>query len=375
MSEEANASERSVVGYTMSDAPPVDLRREATPANLDPHGVDAPHADTSLSDEYDAATTRVGLVDRSDLGRLRVTGTDAIDLLNRLSTNKLNDLQVGHGAYTVVTTNKGRIIDLLFVLRLEDHLSVATSPEAHQVVADWIEFYTFVEDVSVEDKSGKSATLGLMGPSAVALLDRVSKADASAIAPYASVAASIEGIEVLIVRTDFTGSPAFDLVLQSEELTKLRQHLLDAGSDSGITPVSEDAFEVLRIVQGRPRYGNELTEEFNPLEANLIEYLHFNKECYIGQEVVARLNTYDKVQKHLVGLSWEGEYDPHLTSELATEGKSVGTLTSAAVSPRTRRRIGLGYVRNAQTEPGTKLVMGSGDTETEVRVEELPLTP
>jgi folate-binding protein YgfZ len=359
----------------MSDATPVDLRRQATPKKLESPNVEAPHADASLPDEYDAATTRVGLVDRSDLGRLRVTGTDAIDLLNRLSTNRLNDLPVGHGAYTVVTTNKGRIIDLLFVLRLEDHLSVTTSPDAHQVIADWIEFYTFVEDVAVEDQTGKSATLGLMGPSAAALLDRVSKTDASAMGPYASAVTSIEGVEVLIVRTDFAGSPAFDLVLQSEEVDGLWKHLLDEGSDSGIMPVGEDALEVLRVVQGRPRYGNELTEEFNPLEANLIEHVSFNKECYIGQEVVARLNTYDKVQKRLVGLSWEGEYDPALTSELATGGKSVGTLTSAATSPRTPRRIGLGYVRNGQAEPGTELVMGSGDVETVVRVEELPLTP
>ena len=359
----------------MSDTPPVDLQRQAAPSMPDAYTADIPNAYSSLADEYAAATEHVGLVDHSGMGRLRITGADALDLLNRLSTNKLNDLPVGHGAYTVVTTNKGRIIDLLFLLRLEDHLLVATSPGAHQVVADWIEFYTFVEDVAVEDQTGKSAMLGLTGPGAAGLLDHVSATEATAMAPYASVAATIGGIEVLIVRTDFAGSPGFDLILEAKGIERLWRHLLDEGSDAGIMPIGEDALEVLRIVQGRPGYGNELTEEFNPLEANLIEHVNFNKECYIGQEVVARLNTYDKVQKHLVGLSWEGEYDPPPESKLEAGGKRVGTLTSAATSPLTHRRIGLGYVRNAQAEPGTRLVMGSGDNETEVRVEELPFRP
>ena len=333
--------------------------------------VGIPAAYSTVAEEYEAATERVGLVDRSQMGRLRVIGNDAIDLLNRLSTNKLNDLEIGLGKYSVVPTNKGRIVDLLFVLRLEDHLFVLTSPEARQVVADWIEFYTFVEDVTVEDWSSESSMLGLTGPEASELLDEVAGPGTGDLLPYASTVANIDGVDGVVVRTDFLGAPGFDIVLPVDGSDRVWQHLLDQGSAARITPIGTETLEVLRIEQGLPAFGRELTEEFNPLEAGLIEHISFNKECYIGQEVIARLNTYDKVQKRLVGLSWEGD-DLAPKAKLSAGGKRVGTVTSSA-SPRHEGRIGLAYVRNAHTEPGTALAMTSSEGETEVRVEELRL--
>ena len=113
--------------------------------------------------EYDALTKAIGMVDRSHLGRLKVSGADAIDLLDRLSTNKLIDMVVGEIEGTVMTTNKGRIIDLLFVVRRDDHLLVITGPDTRQRVAEWIDFYTFVEDVVVEDVSEETAMLTVAG--------------------------------------------------------------------------------------------------------------------------------------------------------------------------------------------------------------------
>ena len=130
----------------------------------------------------------------------------------------------------------------------------------------------------------------------------------------------------------------------------------DALIGRGAVPVGARAMDLVRIENGTPDYGRELVEDYNPLEAGLMDFISFNKGCYIGQEVVARLNTYDKVQKHLVRLYWDGEDVPELPTILSHEGRSVGTLTSAAVALGGGRCIGLGYVRKAHVHENTRLL-------------------
>ncbi len=108
-----------------------------------------------------------------------------------------------------------------------------------------------------------------------------------------------------------------------------------------------------------PVAGKELTEDYNPLEAGLLDYVSFNKGCYVGQEVVTRLDTYDKVQKHLVGLAFQGASVPAEGATLFAGGKRTGTVTSLATSPASGRAIGLGYVRKAEAASGTQLNVGS----------------
>ena len=110
---------------------------------------------------------RPRLLDRSYIGRLKVTGADGMDLLDRLTTNKLDDLVVtGQGMPTVLTSNKGRILDVLYVLKRDDHLLVLCGPESRQKAVDWIDFYTFAEDVSIQDITEGTAMLAIMGPQA-----------------------------------------------------------------------------------------------------------------------------------------------------------------------------------------------------------------
>ncbi len=331
--------------------------------------------DHATADQYAAVTGAAGLVDRSRVGRLKVTGADALDLLNRLSTNRLDDLAVGRGLYTVLTSNKGRIIDLLFVARRDEHLLVLTGPDTRSRVAEWIDFYTFTEDVTVEDLSDADSMLAAVGPSAAEVLEEASGTGLTGLAPYESVQAAISGAEVLVVRTDFARIPGYDLVVAASEEMSIREELLRGGESLGLKPVGDEALEIVRIEQGVPVQGNELNEDANPLEASLLDHISFNKVCYIGQEVVARLNTYDKVQRKLVGVSWNRDATPVEHAPLRFGEAEVGHTTSHARSPRLGRHLALAYVRNAHAEPGTALSMDSTDGPLDVRVEVLPLTP
>lgn len=331
----------------MLESPVLEMQRQAGATLGESYGWNLPRVYSSPEKEYEAATSGAGLLDRSYIGRLKVSGEDAIDLLNRLSTNKLESLEVGQMMGTVLTSNKGRIIDVLFVLRLDGYLLALTGPETRQKVAEWIDFYTFVEDVSVHDATEETAMLSLMGPEAGDLLG----AEAQALSRYESTSISISGIDALAVRTDFAGLTGYDLVVDASQAGQLWQALADMGA----TPVGTQTLDAIRIEQGIPAYGTELSEDYNPLEANLLDFISFNKGCYIGQEVVARLNTYKKVQKHLVGLSWDSEAALSPGASLYLEGKKAGVITSAARLSGTGKGIGLGYVRKAQAKAGVRL--------------------
>ena len=322
----------------------------------------------SVEDEHHAVREGVGLVDRSAVGRLRITGEDAVDLLDRLSTNQMQGLALGRGLYTVLTNNKGRVVDLIFVLSLDGHLLVLTGPDERTKVAEWIDFYTFTEDVSVEDVTDETGQLALVGPKAAVLLEELCGLDV--LETYESASVAIAGVEVTVVRTDFLKQPVYEIVLPSDGLDAVREAAL--GSGLGIAPVGDTTLDLVRIEQGVPVQGRELTDEANPLEAGLIDHISFNKGCYIGQEVVARLNTYDKVQRSLVGVSWDLDAAPEVGADLFAEDKKVGVLTSTSKSNRLNRGIGLGLVRNAHSEPGVVLVAGSPEGPTTVVVEGLP---
>ncbi len=321
-----------------------------------------------IQQQYDALTQAVALIDRSDIGRLYLAGEDALDLLDRLSTNALQDLAVGHGTSTVLTSNKGRIVDVLFVLQEADSLFVLTGPGNQETVSSWIDFYTIIEDVTSRDLTGETAIFSLAGPDAPTTLGALLPAQTEVPNAHEAISAVIGKVQATIIRTDFIGAPAYDIVVADTDGPQLRNTLLETGAE----PAGVDVTEALRVERGIPAFGKELGESYNPLEAGLMPLISFTKGCYIGQEVVARLNTYDKVQKSLVGLRWDGDSAVASGTRLLLDGKQAGVMTTAAMSPRIAGVIGLGYVRKAHATPGSELLLESPDGPTPVRVTTLP---
>ncbi len=281
------------------------------------------------------------LVDLSSyLGRLRVNGSDAIDLLDRLSTNRLTDLTApGMGMRSVLTTNKGRVIDLLGIHMMGNGILVVTSGAALRKVADWIEFYTIMEDVENVDISGNTFHLRLIGIDAYKRFPEVNNITNSSFLEI-----EISGSSCTAIRTKVGGDLCLDIIGRKDDEGSVRQILLSDMDERSLLD-----YERYRISKGEPAFGSELTEDFNPLEAGLIDYIHFNKGCYIGQEVVARLNTYDKVQRKLVKLTWQGSL---CGRNLYSGDQSAGIVTSMA------NGFGLGFVKKIHAEPGTVLACG-----------------
>jgi folate-binding protein YgfZ len=316
---------------------------------------------TDVATEYLATTEAVAVHDSSHVGRLKATGADALDLLNRMSTNLVLGLEPGQGAPTILTTDRGRILDLIGVINLDDYILLLTSPGQQQPVVDWLDKYTIMEDLVVEDITSATEMLTVLGPASLSKLEEAG-IQAGQLDAYHARPANIAGSPGQVIYRPLGDLPSFDLIVPSDAATKAWQYLVD----SGITPVGTEAYEAVRVKHAVPVYGREMGEAYNPLEAGLIGSVDFHKGCYIGQEVIARLDTYQKLQKHLATLRFPWGATVSEGALLEHNGQQVGTVTSVARIPTTGELVGLGYIRTASAQVGTRLDLkapASGEAE------------
>ena len=306
---------------------------------------------------YRAATAGAAVYE-SDAGRLKLTGADARDLLNRLSTNLVDpNAPAGAVTATVLTSDRGRIVDLVYVAHCGDHQALLTGAGQQDNVTAFLDKYTIMEDIEVEDITGGTALLALTGPAAGAIVSAVAGGLADDGAQVIALPGNPEG-----EGEGADGPPHYRILAPAASGDAARQRLQAAGA----VAISAAAAETLRIARGRPQYGAEMGDAYNPLEAGLIGAIDFHKGCYIGQEVIARLDTYRKVQKYLVALRFDagaGVVADLVGARLLDgAGKAMGLVTSAAVLPPDEDGdggaaggggvIGLGYVRAAAAEVG-----------------------
>ncbi|HKN46518.1 MAG TPA: glycine cleavage T C-terminal barrel domain-containing protein [Candidatus Polarisedimenticolia bacterium] len=308
--------------------------------------------DSDLSLQYRAAHAHAILVDRSALGRLAFQGKDSLDLLHRLTTNSIKTLKAGEGVAAVFATPKGRILDLVTFYLTEERLLCLTGAGRVAAIRDWIERYTFREEVRVEDLSESHGTLGLFGASAASVVAGLFGEETARRPLHAPSVVEAGGARAILASTYPLAGGGFHLTAAARTLPAIRERILGV---PGVTGAGEECLEVLRIEAGRPAAGRELTEEYNPWEARLDDAISLSKGCYVGQEVVARLNTYRKVSKRLVRLAIPGDALPPSGAILARGGETTGLLTSSASVPGEGRVVALGYVRDEDAAVGGEI--------------------
>jgi len=308
-----------------------------------------------LSDQERAVRAGAGLVDRSERGKLALTGGEAKRFLQGQVTQDVEALQPGTGAYAAFLTNKGKMLGDLRVLDTGAELLLDTERVALQALFNLVRRYSLGFDVELHRRTLERGLLSLVGPRARALLG-----DAAAglgEQEHDNVAAELDGIPVLLVAT----WEGVDLLVDAARTAALAVAL----EARGAVPVDEQVAETLRVEAGRPRYGVDLDEATIPQEAGLNERaVSFTKGCYVGQETVARLFYKGKPNRHLRGLRLS---EPVATgTELTLGGRAVGTVGSVARSPE-HGPIALALVRR-EAEPGTTVSAGAATAE----VVELP---
>jgi folate-binding protein YgfZ len=308
--------------------------------------------DTTLLDaEYRALTEGCGLLEHSERGKLALTGPGAKEFLAGQVTNDTEALTPGSGCYAAFLTPKGKMRGDLRILDRGDELLLDTERSALQALFDMIRRFKIGYEVDLHKRTVERGLLSLIGPDA----PRIAGAEMLPAVEHANAVVEIAGVTAVVARTD-TG---VDLLCNAADT----EHLAKALRDRGATPVSEDAAEIVRVERGRPRYGIDLDETVIPQEADLNERaVSFTKGCYVGQETVARLFYKGKPNRRLRGLRLSGH--PELGAELRLGERTVGHLTSAAVSPA-NGPIGLALIRR-EAEPGAIVSVGARGTEAEV---------
>jgi folate-binding protein YgfZ len=297
-------------------------------------------ADT-ITAGYSALTNGAGIVDLSARGRIRVTGEDRARLLHAMTTNHVQQLQPGEGLYAFFLNAQGRIQADAYVLCFEDHFLLDTEPETREPLFQHLDRFIIADDVTLEDITGETMCLGLEGPKAGEI------AGAAALpAPHHRCShTDWEGATVAMIAS--TGPHGIRIYAPAAR----RDEIVPALEGAGALAASPEDAEAARIRHFHPRYGVDITESTLPQETQQMHALHFQKGCYLGQEIVERIRSRGHVNKQLMGFRLEGHAVPPAGSALFAGGKEVGEVTSATDSPDAGI-FGLAYVRVPYNKPG-----------------------
>ncbi len=307
----------------------------------------------SAADEYQAARSSAVLVDLSFRDALRITGEDRLSYFHGMCTQDIKGLPEWGAAYFTIVSVKGAMIGDGRAVRRPDDLILDLEPGTTDHVREFLEKYLISEDAELHAATGEVAVLGLVGPRT----DEILKAAFGDTLP--------EG--VVRLPSLLTRGPGTDLLLPASRLEELWNTLQEGGA----RPAGLEALEWVRVEDGVPRFGQDLLETTIPLEADLKHAIHYNKGCYVGQEVIARATYRGQMNKKLTGLVL-GESPVPERAELHKDGKKVGFITSVVRSPALGVYVALGYVHRDHLTPGTLLEV-AGEPPAQATVKELPL--
>ena len=324
----------------------------ATFASLAGWAVAAHFGDTPA--EYEAARAGVAIADASHYGRILARGKDTLDLLNRLSTNLVDPLPEGAGQSTVITTGKGRVLDWVTVLPQSEGVLLLTSPERRGEVAEWIDMFTFEEDTTLQDVTESTAMISVLGPTADSFLVQLLEMSTTDLPKLGCTTVSWQTGEAFVARTDPAGQPGFNIVVPAETA----EALWNAAIGLGATPIGRQATEALRIEAGVPRWGAEFTDDNNPLEAGLLGEISWTKGCYTGQEVVARLYNYHRIQRFMAAVEVPAEAGCPPGAVLMADGVAVGRVTSVSPIAHDNMQAALALIRAGHAAVGNTLHIG-----------------
>lgn len=313
---------------------------------------------------YQAALDSAAYYIHPDSGYLRLTGKDRVDFLQRQTTNDMGLLKEGWVLQNVLTTPFARILDVFQLISAPDAIGIITLAGNAQATATFLKRKIFFMDqVKVEDASAETAIIDIEGPKAQNVLARIGIEKELEVDQVNSISVGETRMR-MIAQKGLTSDIGYRLVLPLESLGLLLPILEDATASS----LDEDSYETLRIEAGQPKRGHELIEDYTPLEINLHAAISDNKGCYTGQEVIARQITYDKITKRLVQLQMDAAVE--LGANVLAEGKKIGVVTSAVVSPRLGP-LALTVLKRPNEKDGSQVTVEDGEGVTEGTVKSL----
>ena len=329
--------------------------------------------------EYEAARSRVALIDTNFRSAFALTGPDRVRYLNAVTSGNIRDLAPGQSALGLLLNAQGHMLAELLTLVLEDRLLVLSHAFLRQRTFELLDKFIIMDDATLTDETSRTGTLAIEGPKAPELLRDLTRIESAQLPAGAHVTGALEfggaaiPCRVLLRsgRHSLFGFPGAELILPRESLPAAWEALVKTVRARGGAPIGYRALGMLRLEAGIPWFGTDFGEHQIPQEAGVEStHISFTKGCYTGQEIVERVRSRGHVNRRLAGFLFSsGEVPKAGATVVATDGTEAGHVTSAAFSPLAGKAIGMGYLRREYLQAGTALQCGKIGAE----VIEIPL--
>jgi aminomethyltransferase len=323
---------------------------------IDFGGWELPVQFSSIKLEHEAVRTKAGLFDVSHMGEVLVSGEGALPYLQKLVTNDVSKLKDGHAQYTAMCYEDGGTVDDLLIYKLgENNYLLVVNASNIDKDLDWMNSHA-TADVTIEDKSSEYALLALQGPAAQGILQKLTDEPLEDIKFFRfKENVNVDGHEVLVSRTGYTGEDGFEIYGSPEAIVALWPAILKAGESEGAVPAGLGARDTLRFESGLPLYGQELSKDISPLETGLGFVVKLNKEeNFLGKEALASQKE-NGVPRKLVGLEMIDKGIPRTGYKVFIGDEEIGEVTTGTQSPTLKKNIGFALLKREHTEEGTEV--------------------
>lgn len=321
-----------------------------------------------LKGEYHAALGQAVLMERSHEGRLESRGRDRLNLVQRISTNDVLKMPLSTGRATIFTKPTGRILERVMIYNQDERALITTEPGRGESVRQYLQRQVFFnDDFQINDLAAQTRLFTLHGPAANRIVETLVGGSAQHTSDdqpeMRCLTASIAGVDVTAAERKSLSGGHWALMVAQEAAETVWESLLETGKEWGLRASGSLTYNVLRIRAGQPGVGRELSPDYIPLEAGLWDEVSFDKGCYTGQEIIARMESRSRLAKTMVKFQLSAMIEA--PASLFHEGKQVGALTSSVTTPDDEF-LGLGFVKVLLAIPGQKLAVGESDVSAEI---------
>lgn len=340
-------------------------------------GYNMPISYSGINDEHAAVRKNAGVFDVSHMGEFILKGENALDLIQRVTSNDASKLKPGQAQYSCLPNEKGGIVDDLLVYCIEENKVYMLVVNAANIAKDWNWINQHNTDkVEMHDISDKTCLLAIQGPNATKILQPLTETDILNLKYYTFVKGKFAGVDnVLISATGYTGAGGVEIYFEDKEdaASVIWNAIFEAGAALGIKPIGLAARDTLRLEMGYCLYGNDIDDVTSPLEAGLGWITKFSKD-FTSKEIFTRQKE-KGVEKKLVGLEMIDKGIPRQGYEIKDySGALIGHVTSGTQSPTLGKAIAMGYVRSAYAAIDTNVYIKVRDKLLQAKVAKLPFS-
>mgnify|MGYP003599367885 CR=1 FL=1 len=337
-------------------------------------GYNMPISYSGINDEHLAVRKNAGVFDVSHMGEFILKGADALDLIQRVTTNDASKLQLGQAQYSCMTNENAGIVDDLLVYHIEENVYMLVV-NASNIEKDWNWISSHnTKNVEMHNISDKTALLAVQGPNATAILQPLTEMDLMNLKYYTFLKGKFAGVEnVLISATGYTGAGGVEIYFEDKEgaADMIWNAIFEQGTPKGLKPIGLAARDTLRLEMGFNLYGNDLSDTTSPLEAGLGWITKFTKD-FTAKDILQKQKA-EGVQRKIIGFEIVDKGIPRHGYEICDEsGNNIGEVTSGTQSPSLAKAIGLGYVSTAFASIGTTVFIKVRDKLIKAQVVKLP---